>query len=292
MIEILIDDRERECIAIFDHLATVKTTVKRLEVGDFITTYQDTVKIIFERKTWDDLSASIIDGRIYAQVKNMKNYQCLIVIIVESKPYKANINLTQLQAKLDYLLLDGIHIIYTATPQDTVTRILDLSTKVSPIKSEIKAGEIKKIQSQKQDVIECFMAIPGISINTAQLFVDNKISLIGLFNMTEVSDFANLKYSSGNTIPQQRIKKIISSMGTKKCWIKILEAINGVTNKTASIILNQLSDINSWNKDNLAQLEKSETKKIGATVACRIINLISWIEVEEAKPLEQICDAQ
>ncbi len=62
---------------------------KRLKVGDYI--HKD---IIIERKTIDDLCASILDGRIESQVEKMKGSGkvCFIIIVGNLKDRTADVH--------------------------------------------------------------------------------------------------------------------------------------------------------------------------------------------------------
>ena len=61
----------------------------------------------------------------------------------------------------------------------------------------------------------------------------------------------------------------------KKIFIKMLSQINGITKQTASIILDIISIedlmMNRITVDTLSQIKKTETRKLGITVANKII---------------------
>lgn len=72
-----VDDREPPKIFNYLDKKQVVYEKKRLDVGDFV--YKSWV---FERKSMQDLYGSILDGRIYEQLENMKlNYEHSVVLI-------------------------------------------------------------------------------------------------------------------------------------------------------------------------------------------------------------------
>ena len=84
------DDREPNLQLLADvNDMNIEFDRKRLKVGDYI--YK---KILVERKTIDDLCASILDKRIETQVKMMKDFdgECFIVIVGNLKNRSTDIH--------------------------------------------------------------------------------------------------------------------------------------------------------------------------------------------------------
>lgn len=70
-VNITIDSRERELIALFENDSTQNIVMepKIIDIGDIIIAYKNITYCIIERKTIDDMKASIYDGR-YKEQKN------------------------------------------------------------------------------------------------------------------------------------------------------------------------------------------------------------------------------
>jgi len=78
---VVADDRERAS-GVLEHLAShhsLKLTVRRLELGDYLVDN----RILFERKTIADFSASIVDGRLFAQACRMAESSFHPVFLIE-----------------------------------------------------------------------------------------------------------------------------------------------------------------------------------------------------------------
>lgn len=103
--------------------------VKKLDVGDFI--IED--KLIIERKTLIDLSASIIDKRIYRQIDKLKQTGkpfCFIIegnrleyIKKQQKKYNHLLPIKSLNTRLHHMKEDNIKIFYSTGIVDTLNII-------------------------------------------------------------------------------------------------------------------------------------------------------------------------
>ena len=70
--ELIIDNREKYLIKALDNLNT-KYKKENLELGDIVFKYDNKIALLIERKTLDDLSASIRDGRYKEQKVRLLN---------------------------------------------------------------------------------------------------------------------------------------------------------------------------------------------------------------------------
>lgn len=76
-IKVLVDDRERELVEFLNSL-DVEHDVERLEVGDIIINGE----VVIERKTSADFITSLLDGRLFGQIKAMnENFEKPLIII-------------------------------------------------------------------------------------------------------------------------------------------------------------------------------------------------------------------
>jgi len=138
-----------------------------------------------------------------------------------------------------------------------------------------KVLAIAKDHSPEQTQIECFMAVPQLSIATARVLSLNRWSLWNLYEAT-ADELAVIQYPSGALLGPQRAKKIAAAMGKQATWIKILEQIQGVTKKTMQLIFTADPDMYNWTEDKVAAIAKTEKSRVGPAVATRIISALNY----------------
>jgi ERCC4-type nuclease len=112
---------------------------------------------IVERKTWNDLAASIKDGRkenINKLLSLRESTNCKIIYLIEGKArYKedtkfARISFKNLEAHLDHLIFrDNIAIIYSDSVSDSASRLVTLAKNYSTLKFDT---EIPKIGGEEK----------------------------------------------------------------------------------------------------------------------------------------------
>lgn len=262
MINIIYDDRENDASVYFDTVsgkrpATVMS--QRLARGDFIIQSGEKLCAIIERKTWNDLASSIKDGRLAQQIANMNELGIAKIFIIEGRmrAQHEHIDSQALQGKLNSLIMQGFAVIYTNSTEHTVQTVFDLADHAQA-GAFVEANKLLKaadpVMTPKQ---MCLCAIPRISINTANVIIDNKITIIQLLNL-ETEKLSKLTYPSGNIIGEKNAKIIYEAMGSKNTWIKILEAIKGVSHETAKKIVNDNPDPLTWTVDTINKSRKGE----------------------------------
>tara|TARA_B100001996_G_C18657255_1_gene591683 strand:- start:658 stop:1311 length:654 start_codon:yes stop_codon:yes gene_type:complete len=172
MHEIICDVRERSVISLLDKCNNVSIVQKQLDVGDFIIE-NDFGRIIIERKTRDDLSASITDGR-YKEQKNRlhlcKESGNIIVYIIEGShktSHKGVPESTVTSAIISCVLKDKFFVLPSYNLQDTAFILQTIASKSnsSPSSSIITQSLQKK--SFSNTYINILSCIPGISSTIA-----------------------------------------------------------------------------------------------------------------------------
>lgn len=142
----------------------IKYVEDTLHTGDYAVLLEDQGKnrlaLVIERKTWKDLSASIKDGRIRQQHKNMEELQatsgCIIMYMIEGNlSYNdstqiAHIPFKNLHAKVRRLLLRNIPCIQTRDEKHSAKIIVDLARDIIKLHraGELKIGAIKSGSSE------------------------------------------------------------------------------------------------------------------------------------------------
>lgn len=296
MFRLDIDDRDSDLYMQFDGLGgkrKVDIRKVRLTTADGVAWFQDLIKFCVERKTWNDMAASIKDGRIDQQLDNMRKLReetgCAVILIVEGTPRKehGHIDLDAIISKLDHIIFNNqAHVMFTRDISHTAERMLQLIDHMHVDLTYIGG----KDKSDKEDLLtqmheigpeeqsmQLFSAVKGISRNTARVFIKQRWSVLDLYNCDVCEPISELVFESGNKFGTTRARGIIETMGTKKCWIDILKKINGVTKITAEKIMQDFNDPNEWTVARLAGIQKSEKRKLGTAVAKKIIAGITFV---------------
>ena len=212
---------------------------ENLTQGDIHITYKNLVHI-FERKTLQDLHASILDGRYKEQkarlLSNVSQKYITYIIegdnILSSNTYSKNKSMIQ-SAYLHTLFRDNIRILYTKNIEETTTLILLLSTKIidKPEKflyeeytSEKCYTDFIKLKKKKID-----------NIDTKSCFI-MQLSQIPMISNVIAKNIYSKYICMANLI------KIIGSFETKEQQIKELCKVEGIGKEKATSIIKYLFD--------------------------------------------------
>lgn len=161
--------------------ANVKTIP--LKVGDYICSD----RVCIERKTQEDFINSIIDGRLFKQLEELKTNFNKPIIIVEGNNFRQSMNENAIKAAIASIIVNyEIPIIMTKDEEDTAKTIYWISKKEqieserpTGIRGEKKPKEIKKLQ---EHIISGF---PGISAVLSKRILKEFGSIKNFMNATE-----------------------------------------------------------------------------------------------------------
>jgi len=183
-IPIIIDTREKQSL-IAANLLEQKANIKyeQLEIGDYL--INDT---IIERKTFSDFVGSMLNKRLFDQLKEIKKYPKYFLII-EGFYYnynKFNIHENAIRGMLLSIAIDyQIPIVYTETEEDTSKFLILVAKKYEKLPQETCLRQSKTcstIKERKQFILEGF---PGIGPAAAINLLDKFESLQEIFNSKE-----------------------------------------------------------------------------------------------------------
>jgi len=154
--------------------------VENLKVGDFLISDE----IIIERKKAEDFARSIIDGRIFSQYEELKQYKTPIIIIEgDLNHINTKIHINSLRGMLLRLILEGINIIYSKNIDETIEYLILLEKKYEKkqILRRYKYGKkpTKDIEYYKKYILESF---PGIGPTLADRLLQKFKNLNNIFN--------------------------------------------------------------------------------------------------------------
>lgn len=227
MTKLIIDNRERR---LYEEIKSrdleeyeIEISEKQLEIGDIIIENEKT-KILFERKTNQDLLASIKDGRFREQKVRMMSSEYKINYIIENSYIIQYDNICE-GAILNTLFRDNINVIFTKNLVDTASIILRICVKLCKKPECFVSNEINeyisntKVKSKKIENIDketCFILqlcqIPYISEKIARRISERHKSMKELINyLDECED--KVKYlESIEKIGEKKAKMIIDML--------------------------------------------------------------------------------
>ena len=183
-VPIIIDTREKQSL-ITANLIERRANIKheQLEIGDYL--IQDT---IVERKTFSDLIGSIIDKRLFTQLREIKKYPNYFLLI-EGFYYdynRFNVHENAVRGMLLSIAIDyQVPVIYTEDEEDTAKFLILTARRYEKPKQEMSirpSKTFKTPEEQKQFILEGF---PGIGPAAAINLLDKFPTLKEIFNTTE-----------------------------------------------------------------------------------------------------------
>lgn len=150
--QLYVDNRERQIIPLLEAAAgtVLELVTKNLTIGDYAFVHNDEVKFIVERKTWQDLHASVLGDR-YKNVEKLLHANAPVIYLIEGKlnPVRSQhvvgrrgLTYQQLYSHLDHLMLnDGVHVIMVPDQTGTVSRLLELCLNCMSASKQDRAGK-------------------------------------------------------------------------------------------------------------------------------------------------------
>lgn len=181
-IVVIADYREKEVI---ENLKNLGATVNEmsLKVGDFVCSGDG---IVIERKTHSDFISSIIDSRLFEQLKYLKENYERPVIIVEGASNR-EINDNALKAMVASIIAKfNVSFLNTKNALDTAKMIYWLAKKDQEDTNKIlgfKQGKKPKEMKKLQEFV--LSSIPGISNVLARRLLENFGSIEKTINASE-----------------------------------------------------------------------------------------------------------
>lgn len=159
-IEIVADKGREEAVCAYLRNGDITLIEKQITVGDFCILCDDIIRVIFERKTLEDLAATIRSPQRKANHQKLLNLRkecnCVIVYLIEGPanprpdrkfghiPYKS------LAAYLDHIILrDLCHVVNCDNQLTTANTIIRMANSLATIKSQTVTNNVNNI---KQDV--------------------------------------------------------------------------------------------------------------------------------------------
>lgn len=195
-VEIIFDTRERYLIETFrQKYPNTPYEVEQLSIGDIQFKVDGTLRVVIERKTLDDLSASIMDHRWQEQKKRLAELNTLSIYIMEGmeKSNKKGISYdTLISAMWSTIVRDKQHVFRTCNLQETALSVHLIYSKLSKqqgsdqensaIVSQLSSGNKKGLYTKDNIWTAQLACIPGLSFNLAKKITTEYKSFEILYN--------------------------------------------------------------------------------------------------------------
>ena len=184
-IAILADHREkgnRIVKELIDLGISVKT--EQLTSADYLVSG----KVGVELKKVPDFVASIIDGRLLDQARELKNNFEKAVLIIEGEEdiYSIRkVHANAIRGMLAALVLDfGIPVLYTKDPKDTAALLAVMAKREQDKNREFSyhAAKPRSIKEQQEFIVS---SLPGMGVQTSRLLLENFKTIKSLVNASE-----------------------------------------------------------------------------------------------------------
>ena len=185
-VKIIVDNREsRSPVMRFLTQKDVTVEPQQLDIGDYILSS----RIGVERKTVDDFLNSLIDGKLFVQMKNLRSAYSRPLLIVEGEGLltKRNISHNAIFGSFVSIVVDfGIPIFTTHSAQETADFLTVMAQREQKTGNKAVAirGEkpAKSIAEQQQFLVE---GLPNVSSVLAQRLLQHFGSIRALANASE-----------------------------------------------------------------------------------------------------------
>ncbi|MBN1389494.1 MAG: DEAD/DEAH box helicase [Candidatus Thermoplasmatota archaeon] len=179
-----VDQREMPS-SVVEELIRGGFKVKPLPLGEG--DYRISDRLVVERKTAQDLSDSLVDGRLFDQVTRLReNFERPMMVIEGDDPFnRRNIKRNALFGALASITVDyNIPVMFTTGPEETAEFLMALARREKKEKRPHRSGHAKK--SDLREVQICTLSgLPGISNVLAGKLISHFGSLEKVFTASE-----------------------------------------------------------------------------------------------------------
>ena len=189
-LSIYVDNREFRSEVVRNLSEEFKIIPMQLEVGDYIISD----RIAIERKTVNDFLESIKDGRLFEQLKNLKNnYENPILIIEGESLFSRGFHENAIYGALASIIGDfSIPIIFSKNDRETSKLISSLVKREFSERREISLRKEKKIMSDDEKMRYVIESLPNISATLAKRLLEHFGNIKNIIN-ANVGDLMQVK---------------------------------------------------------------------------------------------------
>lgn len=182
--KIIIDNRERN-MELIEALAAIGVSMefKNVHVGDYVISE----RVCIERKTISDFESSIINGRLFDQVKRLREHYLFPILMLEGDPEEFKMKNNVINGTIAALYIDhSIEVICTYNPKNSAEIIASLAKHEQahdPRIPSLKGGARAYTHEQFQE----FMVgnLPGVGPKLAKSLLRHFHSVKAIANAGE-----------------------------------------------------------------------------------------------------------
>ena len=163
-VDIVSDDRERASgvIAFLGGIPQVSLRIERLASGDYLADR----RLLFERKTLQDLARSIVDGRLFKQMVRLTKSKYKAVLILEGTGKDAEhlgVRREALQGALITIsLVLGIPVLRSMAPEETARLIVYTARQVASLGNAGYPRPGNRPKTKKGRQLFILQGLPGV----------------------------------------------------------------------------------------------------------------------------------
>ncbi len=184
LVNIIADDREPDSVInqlkVYDN---IKLTKQRLAIGD----YEINGRLLVERKTLQDLVASIKDGRLFKQACRLANspLQTLIILEGTTKNLKSNMRREAIQGALITIsIYFAIPLLRSMHPQETAQLMLYVAQQNKVISNNTLRRKGKRPKGKRKTQLHILQGLPNIGSERANALLDQFGSIEAVLTAT------------------------------------------------------------------------------------------------------------
>jgi len=216
---VIIDYREKAS-GIIDLLRCEDTQIeiRKVPYGDYVIN----AGITIERKTARDFLISLIEGRLFTQVSNLKKHCIHPLLLVEGNPFKTGLEFDEAAIKGALISIQAIWyipIIYSRTKEETKDIILMIGRQeetgidVAPLRGGYRP---KRLKSRQLHILQ---GLPKVGPTVARRLLEHFRSVSNAMNAT-VEDL--LQVEGVGRITAENIREVLDSeyQATESRYIK------------------------------------------------------------------------
>jgi Fanconi anemia group M protein len=179
---IIIDDREdRSGIGELLEIRGHEVSRKRLPFGDYLIDG----KLVVERKTANDFVISIIDGRLFRQIHNLKRLRLRVVLIIEGDPYRTGhaIDLNAVRgALISISVVWQVPVIFSSSTEDFTEQLQVMASQMESCRSVMPLRGGYRPRRLKSRQLFILQGLPGVGGKLAWRLLSHFKSVADVFS--------------------------------------------------------------------------------------------------------------
>lgn len=173
-ITVIADDREQksEIIHFLSEMKNVSLAIQRLSLGDYLVDN----RLLFERKTLNDLALSIIDGRLFSQAIRLANSKYNSVLILEGtgkELTETGIRREAMQgALITVSVILGVPVLRSKSPFESAHLILYTAMQIKSFAKGTVQRHGSRPKGKRKKQLFILQGLPGVGSERAARLLD------------------------------------------------------------------------------------------------------------------------